>query len=47
MTSIHAFKGLEAMAVVHILPPTYSSDAIKYVGGSSATFQLFLLTVVD
>ncbi len=46
-STTHAFKGLEAMAIVHILPPTYSSDAIKYVGGSRATFQLFLLTVTE
>lgn len=46
-STTHAFKGLEAMAVVHILPSTYSSDAIKYVGGSRATYQLFLLTVKE
>ena len=46
-STTHAFKGLEAMAVVHILPPTYSSDAIKYVGGSRATFQLYLITVIE
>lgn len=46
-STTHAFKGLEAMAVVHILPAAYSSDAIKYVGGSRATFQLFLLTVKE
>lgn len=46
-STTHAFKGLEAMAIVHILPAAYSSDAIKYVGGSRATFQLFLLTVKE
>lgn len=45
-STTHAFKGLEAMAVVHLLPPTYSSDAIKYVGGSRAMFQLYLITIV-
>ena len=45
-STTHAFKGLEVMAVVHILPQTYSSDAIKYVGGSRATFQLFLISII-
>ncbi len=46
-STTHAFKGLEAMAVVHLLPKTYASDAIKYVGASRATFQLYLVTVVE
>ena len=46
-STTHAFKGLEAMAIVHILPTTYSSDAIKYVGASRATYQLFLLNVSE
>ena len=44
-STTHSFKGLEAMAVVHILPQTYSSNAIRYVGASRATFQLFLITI--
>jgi DNA helicase IV len=46
-STTHAFKGLEAMAVVHLLPQSYASDAIKYVGASRATFQLYLLTVIE
>lgn len=46
-STTHAFKGLEAMAIVHILPSKFTSDSIKYVGGSRATFQLFLVTVID
>jgi hypothetical protein len=46
-STTHAFKGLEAMAVVHLLPTKYSSDSIKYVGGSRATFQLYLITIVE
>ena len=46
-STTHAFKGLEAMAVVHLLPQTYASNAIKYVGGSRATFQLYLITIEE
>lgn len=46
-STTHAFKGLEAMAVVHLLPQSYASNAIKYVGASRATFQLYLITIDD
>lgn len=46
-STTHAFKGLEAMAVVHLLPTASVSDAIKYVGASRATFQLYLISVVE
>lgn len=46
-STTHAFKGLEAMAVVHLLPQSYASNAIKYVGGSRATFQLYLITIEE
>lgn len=46
-STTHAFKGLEAMAVVHLLPQSYTSEAIKYVGASRATFQLYLITIVE
>lgn len=46
-STTHAFKGLEAMAVVHLLPQTYASNALKYVGASRATFQLYLITIEE
>jgi hypothetical protein len=46
-SSTHAFKGIEAMAVVHIMSKAYVSEAIKYVGATRATYQLFCVTIID
>lgn len=46
-STTHAFKGLEAMAVVHLVTESCAFDAIKYIGASRATFQLYLITVSD
>ena len=44
-STTYAFKGLEAMAVVHLVPNGYDTKSILYVGGSRATYQLYIVTV--
>ncbi len=44
-STTYAFKGLEAMAVVHLVPKGYDTKSILYVGGSRATWQLYVVTV--
>lgn len=44
-STTYAFKGLEAMAVVHLIPKGYDKSSILYVGGSRATYQLYVITV--
>ena len=43
----YSFKGLEAMAVVHLLPEGYEEKNLIYVGGSRATYQLYVVYVHD
>lgn len=42
-STTHSFKGMEAMAVVHIVPANQHFDNLLYVGGSRATYQLFVI----
>ena len=40
-----SFKGLEAMAIVHLVPVGYSQNSQLYVGGSRAIRHLFIVEV--
>ena len=40
-----SFKGLEAMAIVHLVPVNYTLNSQLYVGGSRASRHLFIIEV--
>ena len=44
-STTHSFKGLEAMSVVHLIPPGYPHGNLLYVGGTRAMHQLYVIEV--